>query len=424
MAKTKVQGGKKKQVAEGGRARRAMPEQKALTGADEIRAVGKVLASGRLTSLSNKIVEEFEKKFAAYCGVKHGVAVNSGTAALHVALAALDIGPGDEVIVPPYTFIATASAVLQQNAVPVFADIDPTTLNLDPDSVERRVTPRTKAIIPVHLFGLPADMRGISRVAKRHGLTVIEDACQAHGAVYHGKKAGSLGRMGCFSFQESKNMTCGEGGMVVTNDAGLAERCRIIRHIGMKAPYQYVALGYNYRLPAMSAAVGLEQLNKLDGFNTHRRRMAKYYREALADTPLGMTKETPGIFSANHLFPVTFPKQIATDARAMERIREALVAENVPVWWVYPEPINKVEFVRERRVYGNKGCPYTCSFRGKGGGRVDDECPTAEDLAARTLALPTAPCFSESVARDTVDALKKQLRSMASDRLRNLMGKH
>lgn len=396
----------------GGKPVRArMPAQKAMTGEDEIRAVTRVLKSGNLTSLSSNIVEEFERAFAAYCGVKHGIAVNSGTAALHVALAALDIGPGDEVIVPPYTFIATASAVLQQNAVPVFADIDPATLNLYPADVSRRITPRTRAIVPVHLFGLPADMAGINRVARKHGLPVVEDACQSHGAEYRDKKTGAFGALACFSFQESKNMATGEGGMVVTNSDKLAERCRIIRHIGMKARYQYVTLGYNYRLPAMSAAVGLAQLKKLDAFNAHRRGMAEYYRAHLADTQLAFIDEPVNTQSSWHLFPVVFPKSIVPDGRAMAAICNALLAENVPAWWVYPEPIYKVEFMKKREAY-KRGCPFTCPYRGEDFAYKDNECPTAQDLAARTLVLPTAPCFAESVARDTVRAIRKVLKAL------------
>ncbi|HPI78091.1 MAG TPA: aminotransferase class I/II-fold pyridoxal phosphate-dependent enzyme, partial [bacterium] len=196
--------------------RKKTPPQKMLVDDAEARAVAAVLKSGRLTSLSNNAVERFEKAFADYCGTKHCVAVNSGTAALHVALAAAGAGPGDEVIAPPYTFIATVSAIIQQNAVPVFADIDRDTLNIDPARVEEKITRRTKAVVPVHLFGLPADMDMITAIAKRRGIMVIEDACQAHGALYKGRKVGSMGDMACFSFQESKNMAAGEGGAIVT----------------------------------------------------------------------------------------------------------------------------------------------------------------------------------------------------------------
>lgn len=384
---------------------RRMPEQTAVIGDEEIGAAREVLKTGRLTALSNPVVGEFERRFAEYCGAKYTVAVNSGTAALHVALAALGVGPGDEVVVPPYTFIATASAVLQQNAVPVFADIDPKTLNLDPAEFEKKITPRTKAVIPVHLFGLPADMDTINRIARRHGIAVIEDACQAHGATYKGKKVGNFGKLACFSFQESKNMMTGEGGAIVTDSKTLCEKCRIIKHIGMRKKYEYVTLGYNYRLPAVSAAVGIEQLKKLGRFNAHRRMMADYYRENLAGLPLETIAEPDGLKSVNHLFPIILP----TDSvRATREIYKALAAENVLVWWVYPTPLYNIKFFREMNAYP-KSCPFRCELRGEPIEYGENECPAAENITMRTLVLPTAPCFPLSVARDTVRALRKVL---------------
>ena len=389
--------------------RKKMPVQRVMTDESEIGNVTKVIKSGFMTALTNPVVEEFEREFAKYIGTKYAVAVNSGTAALHVALAALDVGPGDEVIVPPYTFIATASAVLQQNAVPVFADIDPKTLNIDPKEIEKKITGRTKAIIPVHLFGLPAEMRAVRKLAKKHGIAVIEDACQSHGAIYHGNKVGTFGDMACFSFQESKNMMTGEGGIVVTNNKKLADKCRVIKHIGMAAKYVYVALGYNYRMTAMAAAVGLAQLRKLDGFNAHRRRMADYYRKNLADVPVGLIEEPEGLKSANHIFPVVLPGRIAADREKTAEIYKALAAENVPIWWVYPMPIYNVEFFRERKAY-TRGCPFECPHREKPYVYKNNECPVAEDISSRTLVLVTAPCYGLSVAADTVKALKKVIR--------------
>ncbi|HPN95089.1 MAG TPA: DegT/DnrJ/EryC1/StrS family aminotransferase [bacterium] len=384
--------------------RKKTPPQKMLVDDAEARAVAAVLKSGRLTSLSNNAVDRFEKAFADYCGTKHCVAVNSGTAALHVALAAAGAGPGDEVVAPPYTFIATVSAIIQQNAVPVFADIDRETLNIDPALIEKKITRRTKAIVPVHLFGLPADMDRITAIAKRRGITVIEDACQAHGALYKGRRTGSMGDMACFSFQESKNMAAGEGGAIVTNSGALADKCRIIRHIGMAAKYEYVALGYNYRMPAMSAAVALAQLRKLDSFNERRARMADYYRKNLAGLPVKIYDPPAGVVSANHLFPVTLP---TCGIDHTFEIYKALAAENVPVWWVYPRPLNTVEFIKNKRAY-SKGCPFDCPHAAPskvaGGG-----CPVADELSARTLVLATAPCYSEAVARDTVKAIRKVL---------------
>ncbi|MFH1539945.1 MAG: DegT/DnrJ/EryC1/StrS family aminotransferase [bacterium] len=384
------------------------PQQKVLIEDKDIKAVVKVMESGFLTALSNPVVGEFERKFAEYCGVKYGIAVNSGTAALHVALAALDVGPGDEVIVPPYTFIATASAVLQQNAVPVFADVDPTTLNIDPAEIEKKITRRTKAIIPVHIFGLPADMKEINKIAKKRGIPVIEDACQAHGATIKGKRVGGFGKMACFSFQESKNLTTGEGGMIVTDDKKLAEKCRIIKHIGMAARYEYVTLGYNYRLPAMSAALGLAHLKKLDAFNDHRRNMAEYYSDNLNDLPLELVNEPTGFRSAHHLFPIKLAPHLTDSLEKSYEIYCALAAENVPIWWVYPRPLYQIEFLQERKAY-TKECPFVCKNRNKPHSYKKVKCPVTEDVTMRTFVLITAPCYGESVARDTVRALKKVL---------------
>jgi perosamine synthetase len=397
----------KKQLAiNGGKpALNKMPVQKIVMDESEYGEVLKVLKSGHLNALTNDVVAGFEQKFAKWCGANHGIAVNSGTAALHVALAALGVGPGDEVIVPPYTFIATISAVLQQNAVPVFADIDPATLNMDPAAFEKKITPRTRAVIPVHLFGMPADMDAINRIARKHKIAVIEDACQAHGAIYKGKKVGTLGLMACFSFQESKNMATGEGGIVLTNSDKHDAQARIVRHIGMRNKYEYITLGYNYRLPALSAAVGIAQLKKLEAFNRHRARMADIYREELAGLPLQFIAEPEGCRSANHLCPVVLAPEFK---RRMNEIVVALLAENAPAWWVYPEPIYNVPFMKKREAYKNE-CPFACPLGGKKYVYRQNECPNAEDIAARTLVLPTAPCYSESTARGVSKAMWKVL---------------
>ncbi len=216
-------------------------------GREEILAVKRVLQDKKLTFMSGNEIKEFEMKFAEYIGSQFAIAVSSGTAALHVALAAADIGAGDEVLVPPYTFVATATAVLHQNAIPIFVDIDPVNFCMDPADLINKVSKNTKAIIPVHLFGYPADLDPIFSFAKEHDLVVIEDACQAHGAEYKGKKVGTLGISGCFSLFESKNMMTGEGGIIVTNDEEYAKKCRLIRHHGEPTWYTYERLGYNYR---------------------------------------------------------------------------------------------------------------------------------------------------------------------------------
>ncbi|MDY7042585.1 MAG: DegT/DnrJ/EryC1/StrS family aminotransferase, partial [Chloroflexota bacterium] len=246
---------------------------KPLMGAEEKQAVLAVLDSGMLAQGDR--VAEFEEAFAAFCGVKHAIATSSGTTALHVALLAHGIGPGDEVITTPFTFIASANSVLYVGAKPVFVDIDPTTFNLDPAKIEAAITPRTKAILPVHLFGLPCEMPAISVLAKEHGLAVIEDACQAHGADIKGRRAGSFGT-GCFSFYPTKNITTAEGGMITTDADDIAEHARLIRSHGMRRRYYHESLGYNFRMTDIHAAIGLAQLPKLESFNERRIANARY----------------------------------------------------------------------------------------------------------------------------------------------------
>ncbi len=248
---------------------------------EEQKEVIKVMQSQMLTLLAGDVVSTFEKEFAKYIGVKHAIAVNSGTAALHIAIASLDIGPGDEVIVPPYTFIATASSILHNNAIPIFADINNKTYTLDPESVKKNLTDKTKAIIPVHLAGITADMKPLMEIAKENDIYIIEDACQSHGAKYNGKKVGSIGDVGTFSFYPSKNMTTGEGGIITTNNDRLAEQCRLVRHHGESSWYVYNRLGWNYRMTEIQGAIGRVQLKKLDEFIKIRNANANYLSEAV-----------------------------------------------------------------------------------------------------------------------------------------------
>jgi dTDP-4-amino-4,6-dideoxygalactose transaminase len=247
-----------------------------MIGREEIEAVTAVLKSGVLTSKSGEgpYVKRFEETFAKYTGVKYALSTSSGTAALHAALLAAEIGRDDEVIVPSFTFAATAEAVALVGAKPVFADINPQTYCMDPVSFEAVVTSKTRAVIPVHLFGLMADMEKINKIAKQHNITVIEDAAQAHGATFDGKKAGSLGDLGCFSFYASKNITTGEGGMVTTNRREYAEALASIRNHGEGKLYISQRLGHNYRMSEVAAAIGYQQLLKLSRFNETRRRNA------------------------------------------------------------------------------------------------------------------------------------------------------
>lgn len=248
-------------------------------GREETNAVKEVLESGMLAQ--GEVVEEFEDKFAAYIGVEHAIATNSGTAALHASLAAINIKNGDEVITTSFSFFSTASCVLMQNAKLVFVDIASRTYNINPSEVEDKISERTKAIIPVHIYGQPCKMKEIMNIAQEHNIKVIEDAAQAHGAEYRNKKVGSIGDIGVFSFYATKNMTTGEGGMITTNDEEVAKMARMLRDHGQKERYLHAMLGYNYRMTDIAAAIGLVQLKRLDPFNEQRINNAMYYNRKL-----------------------------------------------------------------------------------------------------------------------------------------------
>jgi len=256
-----------------------IPISKPEIGKEEIAAVTGVLESGMLAQ--GEVVEEFEDKFAAYIGTDYAIATNSGTSALHTALAAQGIKEGDEVITTAFSFFATASCVLMQNATPVFVDIDPKTYNIDPALIEAKISDRTKAIIPVHLYGQPCEMRDIMDIAKANNLAVIEDAAQAHGAEYKAKKVGAIGDIGVFSFYSTKNIITGEGGMITTDNEEIAERARLIRNHGQSRRYFHDCLGYNYRMTNIAAAIGLVQLKKIDTLSLRRMSNARYYGEQL-----------------------------------------------------------------------------------------------------------------------------------------------
>lgn len=251
---------------------------------EEINAVVEVMKSGMIAQGPRVI--EFEEKFAEYVGAKYGIATNSGTSALHTALLAAGIGEGDEVITTPFTFAATGNSILYTGARPVFVDVDEDTFTIDPAKIEDAITDKTKAIMPVQLYGQSADMDPIMKIAKEHDLVVIEDAAQAHGAEYKGKKVGCLGDMACFSFYPTKNMTTSEGGMITTNSEEFAENARIYRAHGSPTKYHHDVLGYNFRMTDIAAAIGLEQLKKIDSFNEKRIENANYLNEGLRDCDL------------------------------------------------------------------------------------------------------------------------------------------
>jgi len=360
-----------------------IPIAKPLIGQDEIRGVVDVLQSG--TIAEGPRVKEFEEAFASYVGTKHAVAVNSGTAALLVALLARDIGPGDEVIVPPFTFIATANAVLFAGAKPVFADVDQHTFNIDPEQIRAKINRHTRAIIPVDLYGHPAPMDEIMAIAAKHRLSVIEDACQAHGAAIGGRKCGAFD-IGCFSFYPTKNMTTSEGGIVTTNDTMVAERARMIRSHGSKVRYYHEMLGFNLRMTDISAAIGLAQLKHIDHYDDMRIANALRLNEKLSGIDGIVTPEiTPGCRHVFHQYTVrvTLDFGLSRD-EVIRKLTEAGIGTGV----YYPVPIHKQTYYRSLGY--------------------DDYLPVSERLSKEVLSLPVHP----AVTPDEIDLIADTIRRL------------
>lgn len=337
----------------------------------EIKAVEEVMRSGKWGSPNcQDKVGEFEQAFARYCGTKYAVSCVNGSVSLRIALIASGIKPGDEVIVPPYTFIATASTVIEANAVPVFVDICPDTFNMDPEKVEAAITPRTKAIVPVHFGGLACDMDRLKEIADRHGLALIEDAAHGHGAAYKGKKLGSIGKAGSFSFQSSKNMTSGEGGVVVTNDEEMYKMMASLRNVGRMEGgqwYDHFNAGCNYRITQMQAVILTEQLKRLEEQTIIRHENGRYLAQLLSGIEgiQPLKSDVGETLNCYHLFILRF------DAAAFgidrKEFVELLAGEGVPCLMGYPHPLYKQPLFREKRFmcyaipesvdYTNVSCP-------------------------------------------------------------------
>ena len=368
---------------------------------EEKKAVLEVLESQLLSSLAGKVVETFEKEFAEYIGVKHAIAVNSGTAALHIAIASLDIGPGDEIIVPPFTFIATASSIIHNNAIPIFADIDNKTYTLDPESVEKNITNKTKAIIPVHLAGVTANMDLLLEIANDHNLFIIEDACQSHGAKYKGKKVGSMGELGAFSFYPSKNMTTGEGGMVTTNSNKLARQCRLLRHHGEPYWYTYNRLGWNYRMTEIQGAIGRVQLKKLDEYVKIRNANAQYLTEAVnqingIDAPYIPDYCEPAY---NYWIGRIHPELIGLD-------KDQFISKFPKSKILYPKPLYETKLFQQKIGYP-KGCPWSCPFYGKEMDYTALKLPVVERVAREIFALDIYPGITKEELDDNIKIMRK-----------------
>jgi len=384
---------------------------------EEYEAVKRVLKRKKLfaSMYEGYEVPAFEEEFAKVMDVKYAIACSSGTAALDIAIKALDIGPGDEVITTPYTFIASATCVLHNCAIPIFADVDLKTRNIDPREIEKKVTDRTKAIIVVHLAGHPCEMEEIMRIAEEHGLYVIEDCAQAHLAEYKGKKVGGIGHIGIFSFQQSKNMTAGEGGMITTNDPELAEKCRSLREHGRRRDkpwYYHAELGWNYRMTEMQAAILKVQLKRLPKITEERRRNAEYLSKLIKEELEGVVEPpyvAPYVKHAWHLYPIYYHLEKVGLSKA--EFCKAVQAENVELYEGYAWPVYENPIFREHRARP-RGCPYTCPFYGKKVEYPKGLCPNAEKLCYETgLWLPGSALNNPQEEMDTVvKAIKKVVR--------------
>ncbi len=329
-------------------------------------------------------VEELEEKFAKYHGVNYAVATSSGSGALDIAVKAIGIGPGDEVIVPPYTFVATATCVLQNNAIPIFVDIEPTTYNIDPDRIEEAITERTRAIIPVHFGGNLADMEKIGEIARKYNLKVIEDAAHAHGVQWDGKKmAGSFGDIGMFSFQQSKNMTAGEGGIVISNDKELADLCFSYHHYGRvegRPWYEIYRLGWNYRMSELQAAVLLVQLERLEELNLKRMENAEYLTENLSQIEgIKPLEIDPRITIRSYYLYIFRYDSAKFSGVHRNKFVDALTAEGIPATGGYDFPIYSNPMFLNKDFFP-KGCPADCQHYSKTINYNDfkEKCPVAE----------------------------------------------
>ena len=359
-----------------------------LTGEEEAAVVKDVILSGNFVSGIN--VVRFEEEFASYIGVNTAAAVNSGTAALHLALALLDVGPGDEVIVPPLTFMSTITAVFHQNAIPVFADIDKDSFCISPEDIRKRITTRTKAIIPVHLYGNSAEMDEIMCIAEEYNLYVIEDCAQAHGTEYKGKKVGSIGHMGIFSFFATKHMTTGEGGIITSNNEDWIKKARIIRSHGLINRDEHICLGYNYRMNEMAAAMGLVQLSKIDYFNEQRTKNSLFLLKELGRKNSKWFRIPKLSEDIKHTF-FWCPLVVNTEnGFATRDVVEKLKEKGIEVRQRYQEPLYKQEVVQELSPHPS-GCPFTCQPESNIPDYKSLYLPNIEALAGNIIGLPNHP---------------------------------
>lgn len=367
-----------------------IPVNEPLLDGNEEKYLVDCIRSGWISS-EGPFVTQFEERFATRVGRKHGIAVANGSVALDTAVAALGLGPGDEVILPTFTIISCAAAVVRAGAVPIVVDCDPLTWNMDADRIEARITPRTRAIMVVHIYGLPVDMGPVLALAERHGLKVIEDAAEMHGQTYADRPCGSFGELSTFSFYPNKHVTTGEGGMIVTDDPALAEKCRSLRNLCFKPEQRFVhdELGWNFRMSNLQAALGLAQLERLDEFVARKRRMGKRYGELLAATPgiqvpLAATAYADNIY---WVFAIVLDDEVPFDAKeAMIRLGRLGIGTRPFFWPMHEQPV----------------------FR-KMGLFAGEHCPIAERIARRGFYLPSGIALTGEQIERAAAALREIL---------------
>jgi perosamine synthetase len=364
-----------------------IPVCEPLIGGNVLPLVRECIETGWISS-EGRFIREFEQKWAEYCGASYGVAVANGTCALQIAMEALSLEPGSEVIVPSFTIISCVIAIVEAGCVPVLVDVEPDTWNMDLDQIEAKITTRTRAIMPVHMFGHPVDMPRLMEIAGRHHLRVIEDAAESHGAEVVGRRVGGIGDMGCFSFYANKIITTGEGGMVVTNDAGYAERLRSLRNLCFRPDRRFLhtEIGHNYRLTNIQAAVGVAQVERIDRHITHKRWMAESYRERLAGLPLALPIERKWAKNVYWMYGIVLDDAVPFDAvEFARRLRERNVDTRPLFLGMHEQPV-----LQDRGLFAGESYAVT------------------ERLARRGLYLPSGLTLTE-VQLDEVCAVVRDV---------------
>lgn len=362
---------------------RKIPVAQPTLGKSEWQNLKSCLESSWISS-QGKFIERFEQQFANYCGVKYAISTSSGTAALHLALLALGIGKGDEVILPALTFVSCANAIVYTGAKPVFADVEGDTWTIDPKDVEKKITNKTKAIMAVHLYGYPADMKSLKSLARKYGIFLIEDASEAHGAKFAGKRVGSMGKINCFSFYGNKIITTGEGGMITTNNKSYANKITLLKNHGAdpKRRYWHPVIGYNYRMTNLQAAIGLAQLEKLDYFLAKRKKIAKLYRKFL--------KSIPG---------VVLPPEDTNNRQAVCWQFSILITKKFP--------LNRDHLIRLLAKKGIETRPFFVILTDLPMYKQKEPLPVAEKISQQGISLPTSVNLTEKEIKYICEQIKK-----------------